>query len=625
MGGVHVDESLQAAADANAAKYVTIVNATTAVRTVLVNADGNFVRLVNTDEGAEFVPVTIGEDKAPFGVDTPLASYSVAEIMRAYAMLTDYADIVGVEGVDAGLYSSADVFAVTGVWSDSEFGEKLLFAPQSGNLNLTNASTDASWNAEIDTLAVPQDFDWSTLAKYTIEARILPIDLNIGVAISGADQSYRYKIDLPTTSGGAATVGMTFEQAQAAYGLTEEEYAFLVEESAGIKVEAISGMFDKLLDDGAIEERNGEYWAVEQTYQQLTIATDGGDSLDVSGNFVVSADGTLTLRYFEPEIVDGKTTYLLGSVADWRALQSNENGTADYNTLDYKLSADIDFGGKGAMLSWRDGDDFTGTLDGDGKVLSNIFEFNVGTGAKSALIESIGEGGEVKNLTVVDSVFDAFGDNTVTAGIAIENHGTIENCTFEGTLAGGSETAGAATLAGLVANNFGSITGGTAVADALIFAGADGKTDAVGIAFNRDNAETETAASVENSNAAAAIHAYGGASGTLGGAVGEDNAGTGNGYVQGLATRNGNVVTDGDTSSAKIVWRDNTSIKSVIESYVFNSELVSYEGSKLDTDNFRKLIAALRLFEFIGTADVTNSAASAWGKYAEWLAAHTLN
>ena len=258
-------------------------------------------------------------------------------------------------------------------------------------------------------------------------------------------------------------------------------------------------------------------------------------------------------------------------------------------------------------------------------MLSNIFEFNEGTGAKSALIESIGEGGVVSNLIVVDSVFDAFGDNTATAGIAIENHGTIENCTFEGTLAGGSKSASAATLAGLVANNFGTVKGGTAVADGLIFAAESGTTYAVGIAFNRDNAEAETAASVESSNAVAVIRAYGGDSGTLGGAVGEDNAGTGNGYVQGLATRNGAAVADGDTSSAKIVWSGNESIKSVIGSYVFNSELVNYEGSKLDTDNFRKLIAAIRLFEFVGAADVTNSTATAWGKYAAWLAAHALN
>ena len=632
LGGVHVDESLQAAADANAAKYVTIVNATTAVRTVLVNADGNFVRLVNTDEGAEFVPVTIGEDKAPFGVDTPLASYSVAEIMRAYAMLTDYADIVGVEGVDAGLYSSADVFAVTGVWSDSEFGEKLLFAPQSGNLNLTNASTDASWNAEIDTLAVPQDFDWSTLAKYTIEARILPIDLNIGVAISGADQSYNYSIKLPTTKGGAATVGMGFDEAAEKYGLTQGEYDKLCLQAENIEVDAVSGMFAQLVDEEKlVDNGDGTYSAKIKEYQQFTIATSGGTDTDSTGNFIVGASGMLTLRYFKPEIAeeDGKTTYLLGSLDDWRALQSNEGGVADYNTLDYKLSANIDFGGEGAMLAWRTAEgnmlDFTGTLDGDGKVLSNIFEFNVGDGAKSALIESIGEGGVVSNLTVVDSVFDAFGDNTVTAGIAIENHGTIENCTFEGTLAGGSTSASKAVLAGLVANNFGTIKGGTAVADGLIFAAESGKTDAVGIAFNRDNAETETAASVESSNAVAAIRAYGGASGTLGGAVGEDNAGTGNGYVQGLATRDGNVVTDGDTSSAKIVWSDNALIKSVIKNYVFNSELVSYDGSKLDTDNFRKLIAALRLFEFVGAADVTHQNAAAWGKYAAWLAAHALN
>ena len=627
LSGSYVDESYAVTVNANEAKYVTVVNAANAVRTVLVDADGNFVHLVVTDEGAKFVPVTIGENNATFGVDTPLAGYSVAEIMRAYAMLTDYADIVGVEGVDMTGYRSAEVFVVTGTWNDSEFVGKLLFAPQSGNLNLTNAS----WNAEIDTLAVPQNFDWSTLAKYTIEGAIKPIDLNIGVAISGADQSYNHPIVEPTTNGGAATVGMGFDEAAEKYDLTKQEYDLLVSQTESIKVAAVSGMFKQLVEeDKLVDNGDGTYSAAVKEYQQFKIATSGGGT-DSSGNFIVGASGTLTLRYFEFKIAeDGKTTYLLGSLDDWRALQSNENGTADYNTLDYKVTSDIDFGGEDAMLAWRTAEgnmrDFTGTLNGDGKVLSNIFEFNEGTGAKSALIESIGESGVVSNLTVVDSVFDAFGDNTVTAGIAIENHGTIENCTFEGTLAGGSKTAGAATLAGLVANNFGSITGGTAVADGLIFAGKDGRTDAVGIAFNRDNAETETAASVESSNAVAAIRAYGGNAGTLGGAVDGGNAGTGNGYVQGLATRNGAAVTDGDTSSdGTLVWRDNASIKSVIKSHVFNSELVSYVGSKLDTDNFRKLIAAIRLFEFITAADVTNSTATAWGKYAAWLAAHALN
>ena len=622
LSGAYVDESYAVTVNANEAKYVTIVNATTAVRTVLVDADGNFVHLVVTDEGAEFVPVTIGEDKATFGVATPLEGYSVADIMRAYAMLTDVSDA---EGVDTTGYTSANVFAVTGTWSGSEFGGKLLFAPQSGNLNLT----DADWEAQITALAVPQGYDWSAAVQYTVAGTIKPIDLKIGVTISGADQSYNHPIVEPTTSGGAAKVNMTFEEAAKTYGLTLDEYELLVSQTESIEVAAVSGMFAQLVQEGKlVANGDGTYSAAAKEYQQFKIATSGGTDTDSTGNFIVGASGMLTLRYFEPKIEHGKTTYLLGSLDDWRALQNNEGGTADYNTLDYRLSADIDFGGEGAMLAWRTADgmlDFTGTLDGGEYVLSNIFEFNEGTDAKSALIGSIGEGGVVSNLTVVDSVFDAFGDNTVTAGIAIENHGTIENCTFEGTLAGGSKSASAAVLAGLVANNFGTIKGGTAVADGLIFAAENGKTDAVGIAFNRDNAETETAASVESSNAVAAIRAYGGASGTLGGAVGEDNAGTGNGYVQGLATRNGEAVTDGDTSSAMIVWSDNASIKSVIKNYVFNSKLVSYNGSELDTDNFRKLIAALRLFEFVGTADVTHQSAAAWGKYAEWLAAHALN
>ena len=645
IGGVYLDENYDETFNAKDAEYASVVNAAAAVRNVAVDKEGNFVALITAYETVDgqlqavvkIVPVTIETEDGdvPFGLTTDITAYTSAQIMRAYVMLTDFADLEeAAEGgaLDISGYHAASVLAITASLGGEVFDEEagaFYFAPQTGNYIVT--STD--WTLGATTIAA-EGYDWSTAKKYTVSGKINPINLNIGVTISGADQSYNHSIIEPTTKGGAATVGMGFDEAAAQYDLTQAEYDLLVSQTKNIEVAAVSGMFEQLVQEKKlIANGDGTYSAAAKEYQQLTIATDGGDSLDDSGNFVVSADGTLTLRYFEPEIVDGKTTYLLRSVEDWRALQSNEDGTADYNTLDYKLSADIDFGGEGAMLAWRTAEgnmrDFTGTLDGDGKVLSNIFEFKEGTGAKSALIGSIGKDGVVSNLTVVDSVFDAFGDSTVTAGIAIENHGTIENCTFEGTLAGGSKSAGEAVLAGLVANNFGTIKGGTAVADGLIFAAESGRTDAVGIAFNRDNAEAETAASVENSNAVAAIRAYGGASGTLGGAVVGDNAGTGNGYVQGLASRNGAAVADGDTSSAKIVWSDNASIESVIERYVFNSELVSYEGSKLDTDNFRKLIAALRLFEFVGTADVTHQSASesasAWGKYATWLAAHALN
>ena len=640
IGGVYLDGNYDETSNAKDAAHASVVNAAAAVRNVAVDEEGNFVALITAYETVDgqlqavvkIVPVTIEtqDGDVPFGLTTDITAYTSAQIMRAYVMLTDFADLEeAAEGgaLDISGYHKASVLAITASLGGEVFDEEagaFYFAPQTGNYIVT--STD--WTLGATTIAAG-GYDWSTAEKYTVPGTINPIDLNIGVTISGADQSYRYSIDLPTTSGGAAKVNMTFEEAAKTYGLTQDEYKDLCLEAENIEVDAVSGMFKQLIEDRIIEERDGKYWAVEQKYAKYEIATSGGGT-DSSGNFIVGASGTLTLRYFKPDIdkEDGKTTYLLGSLDDWRALQSNENGAADYNTLDYRLTSNIDFGGEGAMLAWSsEGNrlDFTGTLDGGEYVLSNIFEFNEGTGAKSALIESIGEGGVVSNLTVVDSIFDAFGDNTVTAGIAIENHGTIENCTFEGTLAGGSTSASKAVLAGLVANNYGTIKGGTAVADGLIFAAENGTTDAVGIAFNRDNAETETAASVESSNAVAAIRAYGGASGTLGGAVGEDNAGTGNGYVAGLASRDGAAVADADTSSAEIVWSDNDSIKSVIKNYVFNSELVNYDGSKLDTNNFRKLIAAIRLFEFVGAADVTNSTATAWGKYAAWLAAHALN
>ena len=644
IGGVYLDGNYDETFNAKDAAYASVVNEAAAVRNVAVDKEGNFVALITAYETVDgqlqavvkIVPVTIEtqDGDVPFGLTTDITAYTSAQIMRAYVMLTDFADLEeAAEGgaLDISGYHTASVLAITASLGGEVFDEEagaFYFAPQTGNYIVT--STD--WTLGATTIAA-EGYDWSAAVQYTVAGTIKPIDLKIDVTISGADQSYNHPIVEPTTNGGAVTVGMGFDEAAKTYDLTLEEYNLLRSQTESIKVDAVSGMFAQLVQEGKlVANGDGTYSAAAKEYQQFKIATSGGTDTDSTGNFIVGASGMLTLRYFKPDIdkEDGKTTYLLGSLDDWRALQSNENGAADYNTLDYRLTSNIDFGGKGAMLAWRTAEgnmlDFTGTLDGGEHVLSNIFEFNEGTGAKSALIGSIGKGGVVKKLTVVDSVFDAFGDNTATAGIAIDNHGTIENCTFEGTLAGGSKSASKAVLAGLVANNFGTVKGGTAVADGLIFAAENGTTDAVGIAFNRDNAEAETAASVESSNAVAAIRAYGGASGTLGGAVGEDNAGTGNGYVQGLATRNGATVTDGDTSSdGMLVWRDNVSVKAVIESYVFNSKLVSYEGSKLNTDNFRKLIAALRLFEFVGAADVTHQGAAAWGKYAKWLAAHALN
>lgn len=631
LGGVHVnaDNGYAATPNVNEATHVAIVNASTAVRNVAVDADGNFVALVASIEGNdesahtvyELVPVTIGEDDAPFGPDTDLSAYTVEEIMRAYAMLTDFDALAGVEGIDVTGYSSVAVFAITGTWDgDSYSGDQLYFAPRVGNLVLT----DTAWVADLTTMSA-DGFDWSSTSGYVVAARIMPIDLHIGVTISGADQSYRYPIQTPTTAGGAATVNMTFEEAQAAYGITREEYDVLVGQTQSISVAAVSGLFEQLIADGAIVERNGQYFAAEQKYQSFAISTsDSGSDTDSSGNFIVGAEGTLTLRYFEPEIVDGKTTYLLGSVADWEALRSNEGGTADYNTLDYRLSADIDFDGNGAMLAWRDAEgamlDFTGTLDGDGFTLSGIFEFNAGNGAKSALFESIGETGVVNGLTVVDSVFDAYGDNAAAAGIAIDNHGTITGCVFEGTLASGNDTASRAALAGIVVNNYGTVVSAVSVADALVFAAADGSADAVGIAIGAA-AESLT----QDSKTVFAVYAYGGAEVNIGGAVTGVGGASGNAFADGLAVKDGVATNEADTASGSLGWKSDAAVKAVIENYVFDSALIGWNGSVLDTDNFRKLIAVLRLFEFVGTADVSNASASAWGKYAQWLAANGLN
>ena len=298
-------------------------------------------------------------------------------------------------------------------------------------------------------------------------------------------------------------------------------------------------------------------------------------------------------------------------------------GVVVFYTLDFLLTADIDFGGTGAMLAWTsaEGDivHFEGSLDGDGHVLSGIFEFNAGERARSALIES--NYGTVKDLSVVNSVFDAYGTDSAAAGIAADNHGTIENCTFEGTLASGNSQASSAVLGGIAANNYGVIIGGVSVGRAHAETSADGAVSAAGVAVG-----AAAGSSVSDSVSVQVLNVYGGSNAEAGGAVVGEGSSDGNAFLAGQTFINGTETAEADTSGdASLTWDGDARCKAVIENYVFDETLISVSSEgKLVTDSFRKLIAAIRLFGWVGADGVTDTSVAAWGKYAAWLAAHTL-
>ena len=112
-------------------------------------------------------------------------------------------------------------------------------------------------------------------------------------------------------------------------------------------------------------------------------------------------------------------------------LISDVNQIALIENLDahYKLTADLDF--KDINLSPVGGNkQFNGTLDGNGKTISNL---SMKTSQSVGLFASIGENGCVKNLTVKDSSFSISTtslENPITyaGAIAGKSNGTIYNC-----------------------------------------------------------------------------------------------------------------------------------------------------------------------------------------------------
>lgn len=92
---------------------------------------------------------------------------------------------------------------------------------------------------------------------------------------------------------------------------------------------------------------------------------------------------------------------------------------------------------------------FGGTFDGKGYTISGLTITNIVTPA--GLFGVLQETGVVKNLNVSGDVSPS-GDADVVGGIAGENNGTIENCTYTGSVSGKQNTGGIAGINGTTGN-----------------------------------------------------------------------------------------------------------------------------------------------------------------------------
>ena len=145
-------------------------------------------------------------------------------------------------------------------------------------------------------------------------------------------------------------------------------------------------------------------------------------------------------------IDDGQGNYTIYTGKGLKAVADLINA-GDYD-INVKLDRDIDLTG----VDWkRIEGSYQGTFDGQGHRITGLSIEN--PSSNIALFKSIGEGGTVKNLQLVDVNFN--GGIYSCGGIALENYGTITACSVTGTL---SSPEGSGSSGGIVSTNNKTIT-----------------------------------------------------------------------------------------------------------------------------------------------------------------------
>ena len=202
---------------------------------------------------------------------------------------------------------------------------------------------------------------------------------------------------------------------------------------------------------------------------------------DLNGNGKVDHRGGLA------NIAAAETAY----AAVFPKVAYDANNTGKYtgykleNNLDFQEDASYsnattnktNFGGEGSGTGWAPigvgSDAFTGTFDGQGKTISNLF-INRGSTGNVGLFGDVGLGGSVQNVGLEDPVVTGTGNFVSVGGLVGDNGGRISACYVSGGTVTGSRDVG-----GLVGGNEGTISacyvlGGTVTGTGSVFGSVGG-------------------------------------------------------------------------------------------------------------------------------------------------------
>lgn len=132
-----------------------------------------------------------------------------------------------------------------------------------------------------------------------------------------------------------------------------------------------------------------------------------------------------------PEVEPNDSPIEITNLAGLNALRDHVNAGNNCEGEAYLLTADIDMGN----AAWTPIDNFSGTFDGGGHLISGLRS----TSGDQGLFSSVTDEGVVKNL----GVSGTFSGNFCTiGGIVAHNSGTIENCYSSGTISSTNSTVG---------------------------------------------------------------------------------------------------------------------------------------------------------------------------------------
>ena len=238
--------------------------------------------------------------------------------------------------------------------------------------------------------------------------------------------------------------------------------------------------------------------------------------------------------------------YLIYTQEDLAGIASGSSGKY------YKLANDITL-----TSDWVPIVSFSGTLDGGGYTISGLNVPGSSTPNLGGIVNSLKAGATIKNLNVNGSVTSNYVSNARVGGIVGINYGTVDNCTFSGSVTGGkinNSTNGA--IGGIVGLNqsTGTITRCTNNAD--VSGQGTNELYVGGIAGSNHG----TLANCTNTGAISGEVTSG--STNYGPIWGSENWETSGGYVGGIAgDTTANDANTGNTNAGEVIYNDTTVVE----------------------------------------------------------------